>query len=552
MSGVQLYDGVIKATEQIIANFGKDILTEERFVNILQDLYPDRDNPAVFRIIKSMIVDGYTINLFNANKENIHNIVINTAASLSKKYGYESHLVENMMYSIAVGSNVVCPSDLSSPSSPKPAPSKSGKPQNVPPQQPTKPTQQPPNKKQNTHFDFKEIGFILLALLSLLLSTVFIFLYLNHVWWLFLTLLANAFVYMFTIIQCASYFGNKGSNKAFGIFCAVVVMIIIINLSALFIDTIHSFVDYYSLYGNGSYTFLSIILDFIICFCLLTVLSLRNAYGKKTNVHNLDFKKGFITTLILLIIVYQFIVFLPFYHGFYMKCRNGIIGHSRKTEVVDFSFQNIKIGDVASEFVKQKFTNMGQDSLFLYTESHSLVVNNRQYSEFVDLVYRIKSEWNNCPVEIFIYSYKDTIHAILIRMEGIYNTPVSLASIYESKYGKPEIWNSVKFCINPNLYDYIWQFKNGLIRINSDNKDYHFYFSGLKSEILYIDNKFEELYEQKISLLHKKELQQKKRKMEKERKAIEEKRIRDSLETIRKSEQMKKEELIRKKAIEQI
>ena len=33
MVGVQLYDRLIKATEQIVAQFGKDVLKEERFVN---------------------------------------------------------------------------------------------------------------------------------------------------------------------------------------------------------------------------------------------------------------------------------------------------------------------------------------------------------------------------------------------------------------------------------------------------------------------------------------------------------------------------------------
>lgn len=44
-------DGLIKAIEQIVAQFGMDVLKEERFVNILHDMYPDRDNPAVFRIV---------------------------------------------------------------------------------------------------------------------------------------------------------------------------------------------------------------------------------------------------------------------------------------------------------------------------------------------------------------------------------------------------------------------------------------------------------------------------------------------------------------------
>ena len=111
MAGVQLYGGLIKATEQIVAKFGKDILTEERFVNILQDLYPDRDNPAVFRIVKSMINDGIVSDLESTNKVNVSSIVARLGMSLSQKYGYDKNLVEGILYSVAIGYGSITYSD---------------------------------------------------------------------------------------------------------------------------------------------------------------------------------------------------------------------------------------------------------------------------------------------------------------------------------------------------------------------------------------------------------------------------------------------------------
>ena len=546
MTGIKLYKGLIDATKTIVATYGKDILTENRFVNILADMYPDRDNPAVFRIIRTLVNEGYCSDLLLCNKDSIQAFVTKSSLVLNQKNGYDKNLVDSILYSLAVGCCVISPQDINKPVS-TPAPSKPNKPQKAP-QQPPKPTQQPPNKKQKTHISFKEIGFILLALLGLLVGTVFICLYLNNVWWLFGSFFAIAILYGFTILQSLVYFENNGSNKSYGIVSAIVIMSVVINLSALFIDNIHSFMEYYSLYRPESYTFISVIFDFVICLCLISVLSLR-----KINIHDKDYKRGFWTTFIILVIIYQFVVFLPFYHRLYMKCRNSVVSYSRSSEIIDLSFQNVKIGDTVSEYTKLGFVNQGDSILSSFKESDNLSVKNHVYSEFVDSIYLNKSEWNNTPVNVYLYSFRDTIHAIHIIIDDIYSSPVSLVSIYESKYGKPEIEKNIMFKDNfmsdPKFY---WQFKNGLIRIKSNSKGFLLYDNRYDSEILYVDNRFEELYQQKISLMKQKELKEEMLKMEREKKAKEEKRIKDSLEEIRKREQMKKDEIIRKKAIEQI
>jgi hypothetical protein len=107
MAGVQLYDGLIKATEQIVARFGKDVLIEDRFVNIMQDMYPDRDNPALFKIVKSMNNDGFFSGLLTCNKGNIQNYVSKIVSNLNKKNGFDKQLVESISYSIAIGCGVV-------------------------------------------------------------------------------------------------------------------------------------------------------------------------------------------------------------------------------------------------------------------------------------------------------------------------------------------------------------------------------------------------------------------------------------------------------------
>ena len=146
MAGVKLYEGLIKATEQIVAKFGNDVLREDRFVNILQDMYPDRDNPAVFRIIKSMINDGYCSDLLSCNKDNIQDLVSKTTLAFNKKNGYDKKLVENIIYSFAVGCGVISQNDIKR-SAQTPIPSKPVEQSSTVPQHFPNSTQQQKNKQ---------------------------------------------------------------------------------------------------------------------------------------------------------------------------------------------------------------------------------------------------------------------------------------------------------------------------------------------------------------------------------------------------------------------
>ena len=67
---------LIDEISAIVSKYGKDIVTEERFVNILKDLCPDRDNPEKFNIIKWCIDEGLTAEIVsNCNVVNIKKFV---------------------------------------------------------------------------------------------------------------------------------------------------------------------------------------------------------------------------------------------------------------------------------------------------------------------------------------------------------------------------------------------------------------------------------------------------------------------------------------------
>ena len=91
-----IYYGVINATEQIVAKYGKSVLIEERFVNILADLYPDRDNPAIFRIIKSAIKEGVIKELVSSTVNTIDHIVANSFYFVTNIFQLAYDVVDNL------------------------------------------------------------------------------------------------------------------------------------------------------------------------------------------------------------------------------------------------------------------------------------------------------------------------------------------------------------------------------------------------------------------------------------------------------------------------
>ena len=98
-----LYKNLISATSQIVTQFGRGIVCEPSFVNILSDLYPERDNPAIFKILKTIIQDGVATEILNAGPQSIAVLVRKRTSDLCIYYGYDETLAEGILYSLAIG-----------------------------------------------------------------------------------------------------------------------------------------------------------------------------------------------------------------------------------------------------------------------------------------------------------------------------------------------------------------------------------------------------------------------------------------------------------------
>ena len=87
MQNSVLYPNLTGAIANIIKKFCKGIIHEERFVHVLSDLSPGRNEPAVLKIIRSAIQDDLLKPVLSANTKNIEHQVTTATAVLSKQYG---------------------------------------------------------------------------------------------------------------------------------------------------------------------------------------------------------------------------------------------------------------------------------------------------------------------------------------------------------------------------------------------------------------------------------------------------------------------------------
>ena len=73
-----------QSIRNIIEIYGKSILLEDRFVYILQDLYPDRNNPDKFKIISICIKEGINKRIQKLKKKNVIDFVNDKSSFISK------------------------------------------------------------------------------------------------------------------------------------------------------------------------------------------------------------------------------------------------------------------------------------------------------------------------------------------------------------------------------------------------------------------------------------------------------------------------------------
>lgn len=598
-----LYKKIVDATAKIITQFGRSIIHEERFVNILSDLYPERDNPAVLRIIKSLIQDNLLKNILNANVKNIEHQVATAVGALSKQYGYDPFLVEGILFSLAVGYGTISTAQyialkaLKNKPPKKTPPASQNKNPNKTPKQKNPPLQPPSNYKAT----LTNIFLLIWGMLGLLYSPLF---YAYRIsaksWWPMGASIAIALIQFVTILPNTSFFISDDSNKnkyihpaLHGGYCALYMLAIAYWIVFPLLWSFESVQAYWGFFPNKE-AFPWILTWFVNIFCALllgTFLSqavsnlsnsLRNNKGKFfDNFQDLmtdkSYRNGFFSVTAFFFLAAFVLCSIPIvresqYKSQIEEYNNKIealnhhsdsIRNARSQTERNLSFSQFKLGDSFSSCVS-KIKSEDNYSVYKDRGIDHLEMNEKDYINIVDSIIQLRTDWNNEKITLYMYFSNQRLAAIEFSPEKTNGD--SLLSVYTSKYGEPE---SYFYDFVPSEYDgpksdyysigysimkdklvpsqFYWTYKNSILRIDYRKGDYS-YRNGSYTDaakIVYFDRSIDSYLQQ-----HNEEQTRKAREYQK--------RQSDSLRLVREAEerqrqeQRRQEELNHQKSMEQI
>ena len=64
----EIYNDFPEAIKDVISEYGKDVMGDVRFANILSDVYRAHEVPAIMKILKKLIEDGYINDIVKASE----------------------------------------------------------------------------------------------------------------------------------------------------------------------------------------------------------------------------------------------------------------------------------------------------------------------------------------------------------------------------------------------------------------------------------------------------------------------------------------------------
>lgn len=103
---------VIKTLQQITQQYGKEILLEKRFLNIFNDLYPNRMDKETHALLSCMYERGYLKQILHTKKRNLKKEITLISNSLVKD-GHAEKNVQQLLYALIVGAEIVTKQEYS-------------------------------------------------------------------------------------------------------------------------------------------------------------------------------------------------------------------------------------------------------------------------------------------------------------------------------------------------------------------------------------------------------------------------------------------------------
>lgn len=500
-------EAIIKTIQQITQQYGKEILLEKRFLNIFNDLYPNRMDKETHALLSCMYEKGYLEQILHTKKRNIKKEIALISNSLVKD-GHAQKDVQQLLRAIIVGIGVATKQEYSDILNGGTTHSSTD------------------SKSSNV-----ALTIIRYALLVLLMAVVIAMPYLyirslSILWPIFPITIIIAFCFIVYII-----FYRKLSVKwsAFQNGCFNGLMFCLSTLLAIFPLWASKNSDcglFY--YWSPNYAenqtdawFLTLICSsatglFLLAMPLMAINDVLTD-KKQNKAYKQKMVWGVVTTIICYFICISPILIKPYNHKkaeintYNLKIQE--LKQKRQNVNKSLSFCGIQLGDSYKKCLSVIQTNMNDIdfmsrndaslSLDFFDYDH-LIVDNTDYVLIVDSIITATASWDNQNVHVYAYFAKGV--NVAIKVTALDKNPLPM---FISKYGRPEFFipklnynETLTIKIEDNLFlfpkkdnppsyindknDCRWTFKNSIISI----KD----FGNISPSILYINRNCEKIY----------------------------------------------------------
>ncbi len=541
---------VINTIQHIIQLYGRDVLLEKRFLNIFNDLYPNRMDREDFSLLSDIVKRRYLKKILKIKKGNLKKEIDSIYSSLIID-GHAEKNVRHLLCAIIVGIGITTEQDyweiLKGQTCSK-----------------------QPSSSIDLNFHMIGLNLIPYVCLFLFLAVVVSIPYLyicalSYLWPFWAITIVISFCGIATIVyymliekKWTSF--QKGCFR--GLMSCLSILLIVFPMLASIYKECGLFYHWSSNYSEYQMDVWSLTIMYsvvagglflISCF-LSTEGPLKNK--KQSNKYKTSF--GFISAIFCYAICTYTIIAKPYYHkkaeyiSYNIKSKE--LRQKRQNISKMLSFCGIQLGDEFGKCLSIVRANMNTIEFESGKEARhfseiSAVIDTTDYALIVDSVIKAQTSWDNQNVKVNLYFNKGK--NVAIKITELTQNPLPL---FTSKYGRPEHFIpkldydetlTSKVDNNQFLYkgyytsyryyllgdyecfdDYRWTFRNSIISIRYLGNDSY------SSYILYLNRNCEKMYS---------EYKQYSEKLEQE------KRQQDKIREFRKHQQQQRKAAIEKK-----
>lgn len=463
---------LVSALHEVIDDFGKDIIKEKRFVDIVNDYHPTMfvDNPIWKKVLTAAISTGFGKDLINCrNSDEAKLLVEKYIGLLSNGYGFDRKHVEVILVGLCYAMTI--PVTL-------PVPKATGHKHN---KKSTVPISSPNNRankaktKTPISIRIKRILYRILVVISLLFSTAGLFgsilmfgAYFTGEWWMSFTITGIGLIHLVTISMTFGGTINviaddkKLRNWYEGAFAALLSVVLIIYM----IPIIGFFMQLFE--AEPYYEKITIITVVLSLFALSLVVAGMFAkdppitlkdYKEKT------FKHGLFTMCIILLLMTITPLIIYYSEISYYNTKNKYakeLSQDRKRQNKQIGFKDISLGEDWTKANRIIYT----DSTWMWRSSSTKIDTTIYKGDIMRSAYLVDSVFTQPMMEAYttfeglrslvrFYLIDRKVAAISVETNMAED---SIINIYSQKYGDPEINYSVP-AFRPSLVDIFFDLK---------------------------------------------------------------------------------------------